>query len=77
MKGDKTTMLVALAIVVYFLIQFYKEYSKGKARSDKAQQDYDEYANTQYLNQTKKHEYKDWEYTANHILDPGNLFGFR
>lgn len=77
MKLDKTTMLIAFGVITYFLLQFYKEYARNKAVSDANQQEYDEYANTQYLNMTKPHEYKDWEIMINHMFDPGNLFGFR
>lgn len=77
MPKDKFTILLALGIVIYFLIQFYKEYAKNKLVTDRAQREYDEYANTQYINMTKPHEYKDWEYTVNNFLDPANIFGFR
>lgn len=69
--------LIAICIIVYFLMQFYKEYSANQRVADANQMAYDKEANAQYIASTKPEEYEDWEVAANAILDPANILGFR
>jgi hypothetical protein len=77
MKEGGLTKIVAVAVIVYFLVQLYKEYAKNQAVRNASQMEYDKLANQQYIEGTKPKEYKDWEIYANAILDHANLFGFR
>jgi len=74
---DKLLTLGAIALVVYFLLEFYKDYAKASAAKRKSQMDFDEMTNLQYIQQTQPEQYKDWEKMVNKVFDPGNLFGMR
>ena len=73
----KLFILVAIAVIMYYMLEYYKIASKEQREAAIRQDEIDRQVNDQFLEVTAPKVYKDWEYTANYILDPANLFGFR